>query len=256
MREYLWLHATPDFLCSCDCCGEGCGEIKCPLCIENCDFENYVTKPSSCLEKVGPGNFNLKTNHQYYFQVQQQLFTSKRLYFDFIVCAFGHVGEVKLVTQRHFPDKACWVAVLPKLTSFWRTCIIPEVLGRWYTRKHHMGNVKPTETHSVCFCQTVTGEDTVSYCNAKCPIVKFHLCLGIDSIPKTWYCPNCRTLPEFKRTNKPTQAGKKQVVPSDTLILDSTCVCKKKPSETDKLLECHNEGCNGRFFHLMYAKPQ
>ena len=24
-EEYPWLHATPDFLCSCDCCGEGCG---------------------------------------------------------------------------------------------------------------------------------------------------------------------------------------------------------------------------------------
>ena len=39
--EYPWLHATPDFLCSCDCCGEGCGEVKCPFCIENCDFDNY-----------------------------------------------------------------------------------------------------------------------------------------------------------------------------------------------------------------------
>ena len=251
-EEYPWLHATRDFLCSCDCCGEGCGEVKCPLCIENCDFDNYVAKPSSCLEKTGSGNFSLKTNHQYYFQVQQQLFTYKRLYCDFIVCAFGHEREAKLVTQRHFPDEAHWVAVLPKLTSFWRTCVLPEVLGRWYTRKHDMGDVKPTEAHSVCFCRTVTSEDTVRCCNAKCPIMKFHLsCLCIASIPKTWYCPNCRTLPEFKRTNKSTRAGKKQVAPSDALILDSICVCKKKPSETDKLLECHNEGCNnGRFFHL------
>ncbi|CAH3156978.1 unnamed protein product, partial [Pocillopora meandrina] len=190
-EEYPWLHATPNFLCSCDCCGEGCGKVKCPLCIENCDFDNYVMKPSSCLEKIGTGNFSLKTNHQYYFQIQQQLFTCKRLYCDFIVCAFGHVGEAKLVTQRHFPDKDHWEAVLPKLTRFWRTCILPEVLGRWYTRKHDFGDVKPMEAHSVCFCRTVTAEDTVSCCNANCPILKFHLsCLSICSIPKTWYCPN------------------------------------------------------------------
>ena len=30
-KQYPWLHATPDFLCRCDCCGEGCGEIKCPF---------------------------------------------------------------------------------------------------------------------------------------------------------------------------------------------------------------------------------
>ena len=40
-KEYSWLQATPNFLCSCGCCGEGCGEVKCPLNIENCDFESY-----------------------------------------------------------------------------------------------------------------------------------------------------------------------------------------------------------------------
>ena len=48
-QEYPWLHATPDFLCSCDCCGEGCGEIKCPYCLKDLDFQEYVTKQGSCL---------------------------------------------------------------------------------------------------------------------------------------------------------------------------------------------------------------
>ena len=43
-QEYPWLHATPDFLCSCDCCGEGCGEIKCPYCLKDLDFQEYLTK--------------------------------------------------------------------------------------------------------------------------------------------------------------------------------------------------------------------
>ena len=30
-KKYQFLHATPDFLCECDCCGQGCGEI--PVCI-------------------------------------------------------------------------------------------------------------------------------------------------------------------------------------------------------------------------------
>ena len=36
-QEFPFLHATPDFLCKCDCCG--CGEVKCPYCIEGLDFE-------------------------------------------------------------------------------------------------------------------------------------------------------------------------------------------------------------------------
>ena len=51
-KEYPFLHATPDFLMSCDCCGLGCGEVKCPISIENGDFEKYVQEKSCCLENV------------------------------------------------------------------------------------------------------------------------------------------------------------------------------------------------------------
>lgn len=244
-EEYPWIHATPDFLCSCDCCGEGCGEVKCPLCVENCNFESYVLTPSSCLEKDSTGNFNLKKSHQYFYQCQQQIFTRRKQYCDFVVCAFDHDGKAKHVQQRILPDADHWKAVVPKLTNFWRKCILPEVLGRWYSRCHYD---KPAVTDSVCYCRTATTEDTISCCNPKCQIGQFHpTCLGIDSIPQLWYCPNCRTNPEFKRAKK----GKKITAQADALRLDSVCVCKQKPNLTDRLLECHNSSCqNGNFFHL------
>ena len=52
-KEYPFLHATPNFLCTCDCCGLGYGEVKCPFCVDSLDFESYVLKKSSCLEKLG-----------------------------------------------------------------------------------------------------------------------------------------------------------------------------------------------------------
>ena len=85
-REKPWMHATPDFLCSCSCCGEGCGEIKCPYSIENNDFESYAQKGSSCLKKVD-GTFYLKRTHNYYYQVQQQINITGRTYCDFVVYA-------------------------------------------------------------------------------------------------------------------------------------------------------------------------
>ena len=51
-KQHPWINATPDFLVSCSCCGNGCGEVKCPYNIENCDLESYVEKKNSCLEKV------------------------------------------------------------------------------------------------------------------------------------------------------------------------------------------------------------
>ena len=121
------MHATPDFLCSCDCCGEGCGEIKCPLCLENFDFDSYVLKPGSCLEKNSSGEFILVSTHEYYYQVQQQLFTTKLNYSWFVVCGVNEY-QLKLVSQRILPDKDHWNRVLPKLHKFWRICL---ARGTW-----------------------------------------------------------------------------------------------------------------------------
>ena len=117
-KEYPWLHAAPDFLCFCDCCGEGCGEFKCPLCIENCDFDSYVCKSSSCLKKENAGKFWLMQHHEYYYQTQQQLFTVKRKHNDFIVRAFDCSGTVTFFHQRIMPDEQHWNFFCPSSPSF------------------------------------------------------------------------------------------------------------------------------------------
>ena len=122
-------------ICSCDFCGLGLGEVKCPYCIEGKDFDSYDQKQSSCLEKIG-SEFVLKRSHSYYSQVQQQLHNiSDRVYCDFIVCAIIENEFVQLVQERITPDHNHWEEQLPKLSLFWRICIIPEIMGRWYTRK-------------------------------------------------------------------------------------------------------------------------
>lgn len=95
-------------------------------------------------------------------------------------------------------------------------------------------------------------EDTVTCSNPKCQIVKFHYsCLGIVSIPKLWYCPTCRTLPEFKRIYKGDKTAKKSITPQEALNLDFICLCQQKANKTDRLVQCHNSSCqNGKFFHL------
>ena len=160
-------------------------------------LKSYVLKQSSYLEKGSTGNFKLKKTHQYFYQCQQQIFTGGKLYCDFVVSAFDHDGRAKQVQQRISADDDHWKVVVPKLTNFWRKCILLEVLGRWYTRCH---NEEPTVTDAVCYCRAATSELTISCGNPKCQIDQFHpSCLGINNIPKLWYCPNCRTNPEFKK---------------------------------------------------------
>lgn len=76
-KKYQFLHVTPDFLW-------GCGEVKCPYCIDGVDFDNYVQKKSSCLQK-NESCFQLKRDHDNYYQAQQQIHTSGRGYLDFMM---------------------------------------------------------------------------------------------------------------------------------------------------------------------------
>ena len=254
-KEHPWLHATPDFMASCSCCGDGCGEVKCPYGIKNGDFENYISKTTSCLEKVN-GEIRLKRNHQYYYQVQQQLNITKLKYCDFVVFAFNVNNQPVIFYERIYSDFSLWESLQPKLTKFWRICILPEILGRWYTRKCHMPSLVQVPVscsdNIICYCRKATEEETITCSNPKCPYMKFHLsCLrSSDQIPKIWYCPTCRLLPEFKRNAK-TRNAIEQDVCNKALSLNSICICNSKPRPGDRLIECHSEDClNGKFFHL------
>ena len=153
-KEYPFLHVTPNFLCSCDCCGLGCGEVKCPFCIDSLDFESYALKKSSCLEKI-ESDFILKKDHDYYHQVQQQLHTTKHNYCDFVVCAFSN-NSAKFICERILPNNSSWETQVPKLSLFWHTCILPKILGRWYTRNLDLTIESSLDPNCECYCRKKT----------------------------------------------------------------------------------------------------
>ena len=76
-------------------------------------------------------------------KLSKQLFTVRKKYCCFIVCAFGACGAANLFSQQILPDEDHWRSVLPKLTNFWRSCILPKVLAKWYTRNQFMANNLP-----------------------------------------------------------------------------------------------------------------
>ena len=118
--------------------------------------------------------------------------------------------------------------LLPKLTNFWKICILPDVLGKWYTRNQFMANSLPRELPErdcVCYCRKSTDKKCVDCCNPNCPIVSFHLsCLKIESVPKTWYYPHCRILPQYKRSKKATKISSH--APYPVMSLDCICICQ------------------------------
>ena len=79
------------------------------------------------------GHLQLRKSHSDYYQVQQQLFSVPGIkYCEFLVCAIDGKKSMNLIVLRIYPDLQHWNLVLPKLETFWRICILPEILGRWY----------------------------------------------------------------------------------------------------------------------------
>ena len=113
-KDYPFLQATPHFLTSCDCCCLG-REVKCPLNLANGDFQKYATLKQSCIE-VKDGSFALKRDHNYYFQVQQQLFTlQERAFNDFVVYGIDSENSAHLLIESIYLQIQHMDRVLPSI---------------------------------------------------------------------------------------------------------------------------------------------
>ena len=95
--EYPHLGATPDGFVSCNCCGEGLVEIKCPykcrdVILSSIDDTSFYLKTDGIGTKL-----SLLENHDYYYQVQGQLALCEKPCCDFVCWTTKdiHVEKIK-----------------------------------------------------------------------------------------------------------------------------------------------------------------
>ena len=83
--EHPHLGASPDGVVSCDCCGLGVLEIKCPFSCRNiCFTEASRDDPQFCLTIEKDSCFELKNTHEFYYRVQAQMKLTGVSYCDFV----------------------------------------------------------------------------------------------------------------------------------------------------------------------------
>ena len=87
--------------------------------------------------------------------------------------------------------------------KFFYLAILPELLGKWFTRDHtalptvmlHDDSDEEEDNGSWCYCQEAKGGDMTGCENVSCSIKWFHkVCLRIKQRkdPKgKWLCPSC-----------------------------------------------------------------
>ena len=193
--EHPFLGASPDALTECKCCGLGVVEVKCPLCAEESSFSEAAAARGStfCLQECD-GKYELKRNHQYYYQCQLQIFVTGRRFCDFVVWT-----QKELHIERLTLDESLLESALPTAKKFFNICILPELLGKWYTRQPSVTeNNDPMECEeddgSWCHCKERKGGDMVGCDNRSCATKWFHLaCVGLSTVPHgKWYCTTCQ----------------------------------------------------------------
>ncbi|XP_054760455.2 uncharacterized protein LOC129266641 [Lytechinus pictus] len=120
-QDKVFLAASPDGLVSCECCGKGLVEIKCPFSIAH-------TAPSveniSYMRDTSDGPPSLQKNHPYYSQVQFQMGIIKRSWCDFFI--YTRHGSM---TSRISFDEERWQGLVQNAEVVFKTEIAKELVA-------------------------------------------------------------------------------------------------------------------------------
>lgn len=178
--------AFPGGIISCDCCGIGCLEIKCPyrLFENNWDIKTFALTKDTFLD-VQDDEISLNNNHQYFFQVQLQMYVTQTLYCDFVVWSATCMNIERIFFNEEFLN-----INIAKAKIFYSSVIIPEILVRWYTKS-------PIEVLQEvwCICKGFDdGRMMICCANEDCSIKLYHMqCIGMSQINKNayWFCETC-----------------------------------------------------------------
>ena len=171
--KWPFIGASPDGIVDCYCCGKGVLEIKCPYSHRHESIEAAASNdPNFCLKK-DEDLLYLDHKHAYYYQVQTQMFVCNVEYCDFCVCTFPEsVDEFSPYVERIFRDIEFWEDCVEKAKHFFTVCLLPEILGKWYTRpavssgsnQSNQSNSSDNEVGQYCYYRG-PDEGTMIACN-------------------------------------------------------------------------------------------
>ena len=234
--EWPHLGASPDGVVCCKCCGNGVLEIKCPYCHRYDSVKDLSNDSSSCLKTSDLDNsLHLDQDHAYYFQVQTQIFLSQVAYSDFCVCTFPPgTTSPQIHIERIYPNYQLWHTCVDKSTEFFQTCLLPELLGRWYSQ----------------------GPSLSSHCDVSISGDQTATAKPADSVQLL------ATNDRQDSTSQLATDGNYQCMPSCSTSSSSSscdtqhrlyCYCQQ-PEGTDEMIGCDNPACAIEWFHTSCLK--
>lgn len=183
--KYPYIGASPDAIVQCTCCGIRCLEIKCPFSYRDKSIHK-LADDETYLHYGYNGEILLKTDHNYFYQVQTQLLATGYKSCDFFVWTLKDYSLTKIENHQAVQNE-----IVNKSCALFRDVILYELVTKFYTNK-----TSPTAGNTWCICKMDENEDDMIFCESKnCKTKWFHLkCMRIKRIPKgKWFCPNCKS---------------------------------------------------------------
>ena len=165
-------------------------EVKCPYCLKESTITSAVGDGvKMCLIKNAANALKLDRKHSYFYQVQLQLAVTKLNFADFVVWT-----PTEIYIERVQMDMSFLTENLAKAKELYITAILPELLGKWFTRPD--GYAIPSGQNLYCYCRVELTESLDLFCKSPtCVFRRFHMkCCGLSRKPrsKIWLCPDCK----------------------------------------------------------------
>ena len=188
--KYPHLGASPDGLVSCECCGEGLLEVKCPYSIRHTSPTSADTPKDFYLKPDNEGTLKLSRTHKYYYQVQGQMAVCERKY-TYFVCWTPQGLHLERIEQ----DQQFFSSIKPTLDYFFLNVILPGVLRGECTENQCQSPSSKKQKPLYCYCQREEKYDDMIECeNPSCTYGWYHFsCVNIVTPPTgQWYCDDCK----------------------------------------------------------------
>lgn len=129
---FPYFAASPDHIFHCSCCGTVVVEAKCPFKFDNFNREDgirsLIARPNPYIIREKDGSIKMNHKHEYYFQVQMQIYLSKASYALFVVWAPKFTLFIKVRKNEVF-----WKIHSEKAVKFFEQVLVPEILTNYFT---------------------------------------------------------------------------------------------------------------------------
>ncbi|CAN7988021.1 unnamed protein product, partial [Ixodes pacificus] len=184
--DHQFLAATPDGVVSCDCCGAGVLEVKCPYSLRECTIIELTSWNSSSITLPDGDALQLKRKHAHFWQIQMQMFVCQVKYSDYVVWT-----TTKIFIERIFLDNDFCARMFLKSTHFFKRVLLPELRYRYTSQPVQKQTYENGGNEDVyCLCDEPEYGKMVMCDNPQCIRKWYHFaCIGMKKAPQgQWLC--------------------------------------------------------------------